>query len=242
MEIKTDAIVLQSIDYKDNDKLLTLFSPAIGKFTAGIRGVKKPTAKLAFCAQPFCFAEYVLAEKGGRYTVTGAYLHESFFDLRMDIDRFYTACAMAEVCRVLLVENEEYEGLFIGFIEGLKALALGQEEGVETLISFILIALRESGYPVDLSFLEECDGEIGDKLWFDFSDGRFTTFDRCQQGERASVSTYYTLRKCAGLTYEESLTKGGKKRALRLLKAFLHEKTEEDYKNLGEVIRLTADE
>ena len=241
MEIKTDAIVLQSMDYKDNDKLLTLFSPALGKITAGIRGVKKPTAKLAFCAQPFCFAEYVLAEKGGRYTVTGAYLHESFFDLRLDIDRFYAACAMAEVCRAILMENEEYEGLFVGFIEGLKALALGQEDHAEALISFILVALRESGYPIDLSYLEECDGEIGDKIWFDFSDGRFTAFDRCVQGERASVSTYHTLRKCAGLTYDERQTSGGKKRALRLLRAFLYEKTEEEYKNLGEVIRLTED-
>ena len=29
-----------------------------------------------FAAQPFCFAEYVLAEKGGRYTVTAAYLYD----------------------------------------------------------------------------------------------------------------------------------------------------------------------
>ena len=239
MEIKTEGIVLQSMDYKDNDKLLTLFSPTLGKILVGARGVKKPKAKLSFAVQPFCFAEYVLAEKGGRYTVTGAYLHESFFDLRLDIDRFYAACAMAEVCRAILMENEEYEGLFVGFIEGLKALALGKEDCVEALVSFILIALRESGYPIDLSYLEECDGEIGDKLWFDFSDGKFTAFDRCVQGERASVSTYHTLRKCAGLTYDETQLEGGKKRALRLLRAFLYEKTEEEYKNLGEVIRLT---
>ncbi len=238
MEIKTDAIVLQSIDYKDNDKLLTLFSPALGKITAGIRGVKKPKAKLAFSAQPFCFAEYILAEKGGRYTVTGASLHESFFALRLDIERFYAACAMAEVSRAILMENEEYEALFVGFIEGLKALALGGEDCEESVISFILIALRESGYPIDLGFLEECDGEIGEKLWFDFSDGRFTTFERCVQGERASVSTYHTLRKCAGLTYDDTLTEGGKKRALRLLKAFLSEKTEERFENLGELIRM----
>ena len=241
MEIKTDAIVLQSIDYKDNDKILTLFSPALGKITAGIRGVKKPKAKLAFCAQPFCFAEYILAEKGGRYTVTNAALHESFFELRLDIERFYAACAMAEACRAMLMENEEYEGVFVGLIEGLKSLALGQEDAAESLISFILIALRESGYPIDLAFLEECDGEIGEKLWFDFSDGRFTTFERCVQGERASVSTYHTLRKCAGLTYDETRTEGGKKRALRLLKAFLSEKTEERFENLGEVIRMIAD-
>ena len=109
MEIKTEAIVLRSIDYKDNDKLLTLFSPELGKITAGIKGVKKPKAKLAFSAQPFCFAEYVLAEKNGRYTVTAAYLHESFFELRSDVDAFYAACAAAEICRTLAQENERHE-------------------------------------------------------------------------------------------------------------------------------------
>lgn len=241
MEIKTDAIVLQAIDYKDNDKILTLFSPALGKITAGIRGVKKPKAKLAFCAQPFCFAEYILTEKSGRYTVINAALHESFFELRLDIERFYAACAMAEVCRAILMENEKYEGVFVGLIEGLKSLALGQEDAVETLVSFILIALRESGYPVDLGFLEENDGKMVEKLWFDFSNGKFTTFERCVSGARASVSTYYALRKCAGLHYDETQAVGGKKRALRLLKAFLSEKTEEDFQNLGEVLRMTEE-
>ena len=237
MEIKTEAIVLQAIDYKDNDKLLTLFSPELGKITAGIRGVKKPKARLSFASQPFCFAEYILAEKGGRYTVTGAYLHESFFELRTDLTRFYAACAGAEICRVLAQENERHDSLFIGFIECLKALCLNDENEADTLVTFSIVALRESGYPIDLGFLEECDGDIGDKLWFDFADGRFTTFERCTQGERASVSTYHTLRKCAGLTYDESVLSGGRKRALRLLKAFLCEKTESRFESVGEFIR-----
>ena len=238
MEIKTEAIVLQAIDYKDNDKLLTLFSPTLGKITAGIRGVKKPKAKLSFSAQPFCFAEYILAEKGGRYTVTNAYLHESFFEIRSDITRFYAACAAAEICRELATENEKHEALFIGFIECLKSLCLAGEDEAETLIAFALLALHESGYPIDLGFFEECNGDIGERLWFDFSDGRFTTFERCTQGERASVSTYYTLRKCAGLTYEESKLAGGNKRALRLIKAFLTEKTEARLDGVGDFIRL----
>ena len=241
MEVKTEAIVLRAVDYKDNDKILTLFSPSLGRITAGAKGVKKPTAKLSFAAQPFCFAEYILAEKGGRYTVTGAYLHESFFSLRYDIVRFYAACALAEVCLTILYENESHEGLFIALIEGLNALSLAEEDAAEAVIAFMLVALRESGYPLDLSYAEECDGDIGDKIWFDFSDGKFSSFDRCVQGERASISTYHTLRKCAGLTYDEDALAGGRKRALRLLKAFLCEKTEERYENLSELIRLYED-
>ena len=70
MDIKTEGIVLRATDYKENDKLLTLFTPSLGKITAGIRGVKKAKAKLNFAAQPFAFCEYILAERGGRYTVT----------------------------------------------------------------------------------------------------------------------------------------------------------------------------
>lgn len=238
MEIKTEAVVLQSIDYKDNDKLLTLFSPSLGKITAGIRGVKKPKARLNFSAQPFCFAEYVLAEKGGRYTVTGAYLHESFFELRADILRFYAGCAVAEICRVLAVENERHEGLFVAFIECLKALCLSEEDEAEAVVSFALVALRESGYPIDLSLLEACDGDIGERLRFDFSDGTFDCTGRAEKGERASLSTYHVLRKCAGLTYDEDALVGGKKRALRLIKVFLTEKTETRFENLGEFIRM----
>lgn len=238
MEVKTEAIVLQTIDYKDNDKLLTLFSPSLGKITAGIKGVKKPTAKLAFAAQPFCFAEYILAEKGGRYTVTSAYLHESFFSLRLDIDAFYAACAAAEVCKIVVPENEAYDGLFIGFAECLKALSLSGEEKAEALIAFLLIATRESGYPIDLSFFEETDGDMDEKLWFDFAEGRFSTFERCVRGERASLSTYHVLRKCAGLEYNEATALGGRKRALRLLRAYLFDKTDTSFDNLGEFIKL----
>ena len=136
------------------------------------------------------------------------------------------------------MENEIYEGLFIGVIECLKTLALTDEDVAEALVGFILIALQESGYPLDLGYYEECGGDIGDKLWFDFSDGKFTSFDRCVQGERASVSTYHVLRKCAGLAYDEDKTPSGRKRALRLLRAYLCEKTEERFDNLGELIRL----
>ena len=77
-----------------------------------------------------------------------------------------------------------------------------------------------------------------ERLWFDFADGRFTIFEDCIRGERASVSTYHVLRQCAGLTYDGSATQGGKKRALRLLKAYLADKLETGFDNLGELIRL----
>jgi DNA repair protein RecO (recombination protein O) len=74
MEIKSNAIVLKSIDYNENDRLLTLFTAEKVKLTAGIRGVRKKGAKLTFASQPFCFAEYILVQKGDKSMVKTAYL------------------------------------------------------------------------------------------------------------------------------------------------------------------------
>ena len=237
MEVKTDAIVLKAVDYKDNDKILTLFSPALGRITAGAKGVKKAKAKLSFAAQPFCFAEYVLAEKNGRYTVTSAYLYDGFFALRTDIVRYYAACATMEICNALLMEEERQDGTFISCVECLKSLSLTDEDPAECLLTFALQALRESGYPVDLDGCGICGAEISETPYFDFEFGFFTC-KSCAQGERASRSTYELLKKCEGLEYAEDKTEGGSKRALRLIKAYLMQKTEEEYPCFGEFLRL----
>ena len=51
--------------------------------------------------------------------------------------------------------------------------------------------------------------------------------------------TMLSLRKCAGLSYDEEKTSGGGKRALRLIKTYLAEKTEEEYPCFGEFIRFS---
>ncbi|MDE6000931.1 MAG: DNA repair protein RecO, partial [Clostridia bacterium] len=93
MDIVVNAVMLRSVDYNENDKILTLLTAERGKITAGIKGVKKAAAKLKFAAQPFCFAEYVLASRGDKYTVINAAESESFYDLRTDINKFYAASA-----------------------------------------------------------------------------------------------------------------------------------------------------
>ena len=97
MEVKVNAFVIKSIDYKENDKLLTLYSLESGKITATIKGVKKSGAKLKFASEPFCFAEYILAEKNGRYTVINASHIDSFYSLRLDLKKYYSSAVIGEV-------------------------------------------------------------------------------------------------------------------------------------------------
>ena len=80
--IKIKAIVLSSVDYKEKDKLVTLFSLENGVVTATLK----------FAKEPFCFGDFYISAK----TITNVDVEDSFYDLTKDIDKFYVACAILE--------------------------------------------------------------------------------------------------------------------------------------------------
>ena len=238
MEFIVNALMLRSVDYKENDKILTLLTAERGKISAGIKGVKKAAAKLKFAAQPFCFAEYVLADRGGKYTVINASECESFYDLRTDINKFYAASAVAEVANALTFEVDECREIFTESVRTMSEICRGGESGA--LIRFLLSALKLSGYGVSTEKCVQCGAELffADRLKFDMDAGSFTCGE-CGNGSGASRVTYNVLRKAQGKTYENDfITADGEKRALRLLREYVSYKLNTAFKSLSEYIRL----
>ena len=236
MEIKVDALVLRTADYGEADKMLTLFTLQEGKLSAAAKGVRKAGAKLRFAAQPFCFAEYVLAKRGDRCTMISASNTDGFYVLRENIDKFYAAAALVGICDALLYDGIVNEELFLRAVNALRGMCEGDE--AEELISFFLKALELSGYMLDLSGCAECGAVLSGKAFFDVAEGRFYCAD-CARGAGVSESTLHVLQKCAGNEYDASkITADGKRRALKLLYAYFRSKTDAQVKALGEYIGL----
>lgn len=238
MDIIVNALMLRATDYNENDKILTLLTAERGKITAGIKGVKKAAAKLRFAAQPFCFAEYVLAERNDRFTVINATENESFYDLRTDINKFYAASAAAEAALYLTYEGDECREIFYDLIKALSAMCEGDER--QALIGFLLFALRQSGYGINAENCVYCGTSLlgVDKLRFDMETGAFACGE-CGNGALASRVTYNVIRKLGGKSYEEDfITADGEKRALRLIREYLSYKLNVSFKSLSEYIRL----
>ncbi len=228
--------MLRSVDYGENDKILTLLTAEYGRITAGIKGVKKAGAKLKFAAQPFCFAEYILAERAGRYTVIQASECESFYDLRCDVNKFYAACSVCEAAIALTAEEDGSTDLFPHCIRALTDMCGGDES--LTLISFLLSALSVSGYKVTLADCSVCGASLEgrERVRFDMDAGAFCCFG-CGRGVPASGVTYSTL--CAAQNISGfTACKDGEKRALRLLREYLAYKTDAKCLSLNEYINL----
>lgn len=174
------AICLKAVDYMDNDKMLLLFTAESGKISARIRGVKKAQAKLKFCAQPFCFGEYELAEKSSRYIVTNCSEIESFSSLSKNLDAFYCGCTMLEFCSSVLQENEPNTSLFITLLRCLKSLTNISPKLV--LIKFLLKGLKNTGFGITFNECYACGDKTFPNLYLNLTEGG-ATCPKCTQGE-----------------------------------------------------------
>ncbi len=56
---KTEGIVLRSLDYKDRQKIITLFSKEVGMISLILKGLTGRNTRLLALSSPFCQAEFI---------------------------------------------------------------------------------------------------------------------------------------------------------------------------------------
>lgn len=101
MHMTTKALVLRQVDYKESDKILTLFTQEQGKLTASARGCRKKGSALAAPCQLLAWSEMVLYDYQGRWTVKEASTERLFQGVRDDLERLALGCYFAEVAELI---------------------------------------------------------------------------------------------------------------------------------------------
>ena len=171
-EIKTKGIVIKSVDYKDSDKIVTIFSADFGIIKARVRGVKKPKAKLAFAIQPFAFLDLILIEKGGFYTLINASSIDQFFDLSYDFDKYIFCLAALEVCEKTIRENDINKELFVLLLNLLKNSCYGEVSPMIAFIKFMLESLKFLGFAMSINKCPCCGNDLSNNIFafsYDFN-------------------------------------------------------------------------
>lgn len=171
MDKKVTAICCGAIDWKESDKIVTLCSLEEGKISAVVKGCRKPNAKLRASATPFCFGEYVLAQKGEYYTVIGCTPIDQFVTIIGDIDRFYAGTVILDALRNSCREGEDVSALMVVVLKYLKDLAYEECDISLTLVAFMLDFLNKCGYGLDFSKCQVCRGKSFTKRYLSFSSG-----------------------------------------------------------------------
>lgn len=122
MYITTKALVLRGVDYKDSDKILTLFTQEQGKLTASARGCRKKGSAIAAGCQLLAWSEMVLCDYQGRWSVKEAATQRLFRGVLEDIRRLALGCYFAEFSGLLAVEGLPSPELLALTLNSLHAL------------------------------------------------------------------------------------------------------------------------
>lgn len=164
-EIKTKGIVIKAVDYKDSDKIVTIFSADFGLIKARVRGVKKAKAKLAFAVQPFALIEFMLAEKGGFYTVINATSIDQFFNITFDFDNYIFMLGALEVCEKTVKQNSPEPKLFMLLLNSLKEVCYNETNSMNVFIKFMIEALRVLGFNLEFKNCACCGEKLSNKIY-----------------------------------------------------------------------------
>ena len=147
MHITTNALVLRTVDYKESDKILTLFTQDQGKLTASARGCRKKGSAIAAGCQLLAWSEMVLYDYQGRWSVKEAAVERLFQGVRDDIERLALGCYFAEAAELLAVEGLPSRSLLSLTLNSLHALDTMQEKPLPLVkAAFEWRAMALAGY------------------------------------------------------------------------------------------------
>ena len=218
------AIVTGYTDYRDNDRMLTLFSAGKGRIDCKARNCRKPTSRLLACAQQFVFGEFELFSQSDRVTVNSCDVRETFYPIREDVDRFMVASVAAQLANRVIEHDSPDEQLFSLLYHTLSFLAYSDAEPKDMLIAFLLRFLDHAGYRPSLTRCAVCRRDVrSDSVLFYSAEAGGAVCAACPHGGKpVSKLALEAMRRILLLDHEElqrvSLTEALQKEMLPLLR------------------------
>jgi DNA repair protein RecO (recombination protein O) len=149
---KTTAIVLRQRRLGEADKIITLFTPNLGKVDAVAKGVRRTRSKVAGHVEPLTYTSFMLARGRELDIITQAQSIEAFSELREDLERTSRALYIAELVDRFIPERQENFHVFSLLLETLRRLAT--EERLDITLRFF--EMRLLGYLGYQPQMKEC--------------------------------------------------------------------------------------
>ena len=138
IQTENTAIVLRRVNYRDNDRMVTLLSPSRGRIDAMIRNCRKPKSHNLNAAELFALGDYMLHETGGHIMVTSVHLIETFYPLRSDYTRLTCGTWLLSLAEAVAEPEQEQQELFMLLLHTLSRLAFSDQPWKPLLSGFLL--------------------------------------------------------------------------------------------------------
>jgi DNA repair protein RecO (recombination protein O) len=144
--VRTQGVVLRAKNRNEADRLLTVFSPELGRILILSRGCRKPKSRFLAFSQLFCYGELIVQPYRDIYILNQADVKNTYYDIRNDMDRLSCATYAVNLTEEVATTGENNAPLFALLLHGLSYLSYGDRNPLETTLIYELKLMELIGY------------------------------------------------------------------------------------------------
>lgn len=101
-------LIAREVDTEEADRYLTILTVESGKIECYAKGIRRAKSKLAPQAGLMTYGEFMLFRSKDRFILTSAKSIESFYNIRIDVEKYAYATHFLEVARDVIVEAQAF--------------------------------------------------------------------------------------------------------------------------------------
>ncbi len=169
MTTEVRGLVIRTVDIKETDRLITIFTEEYGAMTALARGARSLKSRKLAATMQFCYGKYVLYKQGDKYWIKEAELIENFFDIGKSIEGLALANYISEVLSDVTVAEADRDLLRLS-LNSLYAISKGRYPIEQIKAAFEIRAASILGFMPNILSCHICDEKNGD-FFFDIMGG-----------------------------------------------------------------------
>ncbi|MBI5235986.1 MAG: DNA repair protein RecO [Deltaproteobacteria bacterium] len=139
----THAVVLNSVDYAESDRILTFFTREHGKLSGIAKGARRSKKRFVGKLDPASALKLNFFHNGAQdlVRIDGADLINGFSDVKSDIHRYSAACYLLELTSEMTREGQDLPAVY-GLLSGFLSL-MNAGASSEALMRFFEIRLLD---------------------------------------------------------------------------------------------------
>jgi DNA repair protein RecO (recombination protein O) len=163
MIVRTEAVVLKAMDYRESSRILTLYTREFGKQSVLVKGARGPKSKLAGTTEPLNYVQVVYYKKNDRelQLLTQCDIVRPWRRLIDQLEKMGPAMAIAELTNAVTHDEEQNVRQFELLIDCLDAVNDATSNATNAFYVFEVRLLEILGFRPEFRVCSSCGLEIG---------------------------------------------------------------------------------
>ncbi|MGL5069234.1 MAG: DNA repair protein RecO [Sarcina sp.] len=224
--LKTSGIVIKALDYKDNDKLIWLYTENYGKISAVAKGAKRSKSDLFSITLPLCFADYLFFKGKGICRLSEGRMRNSFQGLLSNLEKLTYSTYLCELIDIATEDEEKNFTLYKEFVTAIYLLDTDALDYELLTRAFELKLLKATGYGLNFDTCVSCKKKLQTSTYMSLSYFGGVC-DNCEKDHgiyisRASFSALRFLNNATlDMVYKVNLNEDMKKEIAKVTEAII---------------------